>query len=134
MSEQLDTLIEKYAQSLEAEANACADLDQMIMENARELEDMKAERALKAAPFQKDRDIIQAEVKPLIIAEGKTYKGQYGKVSFRKGATRITYDAKTVDVVLAMLKDTMPNLWQQLAGARKETTGEPSFSIEVSDD
>lgn len=82
-----------------------------------------------AEPYRDALRELEAEIRPLITANAKTYKGDGAEARYRKGARRVTYDWRYVDTVRDVLHDILPETALCLDSARKETTGEPSVSI-----
>ena len=102
-----------------------ADLNRQILE-------LSAKRDELGKPFDQQETDLLDEWRPRVLAYGKTYSGANGSVSYRKGRQTVTYDWRSVDVVKQSLEDIAPKLAHDLSMARKQSNGEPSFSVETS--
>jgi hypothetical protein len=94
------------------------------------LDNVRQQLSALEEPYRVQLEAINAEIRPLAEALGKTYATDTAKVSFRKGATRITYDWRKVDSVRDFLRDVLPETASSLEMARKESVSAPSINIE----
>ena len=93
------------------------------------INDLLSDLSALQRPLEERLAIIEAEICPLAIARAGTIKTPGVNVSYRKGATRVTYDWRTVDSVKSILQDVLPKTALTLEGARSQSTGKPSVSI-----
>ena len=81
-------------------------------------------------PYRDELAIIGDGIKDVVATHIKgTWKGDGAEARYRKGARRVTYRWQTVDSVLGVLRDVLPETAVTLEGARKESLGKPSVSI-----
>ena len=72
---------------------------------------------------------MEHQIRQHVTAEGHTVKSDGVEARYRKGARRVTYKWQTVDTVLGVLRDVLPDTAKTLEGARKESIGNPSVNI-----
>jgi N-methylhydantoinase B/oxoprolinase/acetone carboxylase alpha subunit len=121
-----EPLIQEVKRIRDEKQQAVEDIDARIAS-------LNEERLRLTAPLDKEEQEVIAQYKDKIIENGASWKCEVGGIAFRNGAHRVTYKWEVVDTVMASLKDTAPNLAKQLKTARKETVGDPSFSVEIYD-
>lgn len=94
---------------------------------------LQREAAELERPYRERMQEIEAELLPSAVAAAKTVKHEESgvKVAFRKGATRVTYDWRTVDSIAAFLRDVLPATSEALTDARSQSTGDPSVKFSV---
>ena len=106
--------------------------DEMVIAAAPARENIQAAMAkLDAAqePYIERISSLEAKIRPLALAHAATFKGDGVDVRYRKGAHRVSYKWQTVDSVLGVPRDVLPETALTLEGARKESTGSPSVKI-----
>ena len=94
--------------------------------------ELKAQLEDVSAPFKESMAVLEQEIKDIGIERAASYKElPVVDMNYRKGYFRVSYASKQVDVVLAALKDLMPNMAIQLEAARTEKAIPPSVSIKA---
>ena len=74
--------------------------------------------------------IIEGEIIPAVSDHlQETWKHDGVEARYRKGARRVTYKWQTVDSVLGVLRDVLPETAITLEGARSESIGKPSVNV-----
>lgn len=129
-----NTMIDKVA-TLEDERDAAT------AEIRAKIAALEAELALITPPFdlravgvrvyyEQRLEELEARIRPLAIAHGRSHTANGARVAFRKGYTKVTYDPARTDTVKVALLDLLPNMALALEAARKVTQVEPSVKIE----
>jgi hypothetical protein len=86
----MDELIKRIKNISEAQAAATADIAARIDELQQQLEAV-------CQPFEEAKAELMAELKPMAIAHGQSYKSEWGTVKFRRGYTRYSWDNKALN-------------------------------------
>ena len=96
---------------------------------------LQAQLAQAVAPFATQMAELEAEIKPLMLAQAKTHKAPHLGVeaSYRSGCERVSYDSGKTDAVLGVLRDIMPQTASTLESARKVSYVAPSVSVKAID-
>ena len=82
-------------------------------------------------PYKGRMAEIEGEIKGFALARAGGVKAHGVAVTYRKGYERVSYDRKQTDVVLALLRDIMPETAKSLEGARKSSFVQPSVSVKA---
>lgn len=85
----MDELLKRLRNISEAQSAATADL-------LAKIEALQNELAEISAPFEQAKTELMAELKPMAVAYGKTYKSEIGMVKFRSGYIRYNWDSKAL--------------------------------------
>lgn len=80
-----------------------------------------------SSPFNIKSAEIQEKIKKLILIREHSLKTGSGNITYRKGATRRTWDLDKLDTIC----DFDPYIKTSIWNLRKETIGEPSVTIKV---
>jgi len=80
-----------------------------------------------AKPHKDKLAEIEAKVHIPMLELKKTFVSQYGKINFRKGATRRIWNLDALDVICNANPKIKETIWM----FREEKTGEPSISLKL---
>lgn len=118
---ELEKLMEQWRKVYDEREKATADLQSQIAEAV--------------APFAEKMAELEAQIKPLMLAQAKTHKASHLGVeaSYRTGYERVSYDSGKTDAVLGVLRDIMPQTASTLEAARKVSYVQPSVSVKAID-
>lgn len=128
-----ETLIEKWHEIEKKRWERTADLQRRILDLKQQAYELEQVLASKVLDLDAEQEALRIEFTPQILAYGKTWKGLGGKISFRKGAVRVSYDWRKADAIAAALEVVAPALAEQLRQARSESVGDVSWKIELDD-
>jgi hypothetical protein len=81
----------------------------------------------KSRPFNDQMTTIENEIRTLAIERGESFKCGHGAVSFRKGYPRVTYSAKSLDIICQRHPIVKDLIWHN----RTETMVNPAVTIEI---
>ncbi|MCZ7361927.1 MAG: hypothetical protein O8C58_01075 [Candidatus Methanoperedens sp.] len=76
-------------------------------------------------PFDHESNVLENQIKELMTSVQHTLQTEYGKVNYRKGSFRVSYNAKALD---SIGDERVQRIIRQY---RKETPVQASVSIEV---
>lgn len=113
-------LMRKYRITTDQLEDACDTIDAEI----RQLQDA---RRLVAEPYEKVLADIEAKIRLPMFDRKAAFICNFGKISFRKGATRRTWNLDALDQICGVKPEVREAIW----AFRTETTGEPSISIKL---
>ncbi len=129
-----DKLLEKWRELEKQRWERTADLQRQILDLKQQAYELEQLLANKVLDLDAEQESLRAEFAPQILAYGKTWKGPGGKISFRKGAVRISYDWRKVDAISVALEAVAPALAEQLRMVRAESIGDASWKIELDEE
>ena len=118
----LNDMMREYKRIADAQAEACKMLDIQI-------ENLSETRQILAEPYQHKLADIEAQIRLPMIDRQSSFICSFGKINFRKGATRRSYNLDALDQLAnhdAYIKD---KIW----AFRTETTGEPSITVKLAE-
>lgn len=87
----------------------------------------------KESPFRKEMGEIEGEIKIRTLVRASSHKADGVQVLYRKSYQRVAYTVDTVDIVLGVLRDMLPETARMLEGARKVTSVSHSVTIKAVD-
>ncbi len=116
----LNVLMMEYKQNTHEIKNACRDIDEQIA-NLSEI------RNSLARPYQERLNEIETYMRQPMLDRAASFVCAYGKIGYRKGAVRRSYNAESLD----MLCNAEPEVKKLIWPFREEKIGEPSISIKV---
>ena len=82
-------------------------------------------------PYKERMAEIEGEIKGFALARAGGAKAHGVAVTYRKGYERVSYDREQTDVVLALLRDMMPETAKALETARKFSFVQPSVTVKA---
>lgn len=91
------------------------------------MKDLQEELRQTALPFNQQLDALEFEIKNLMPAIAHPIQTESGKVSYRRGYKKITYDSKALDLICTIRED-IKGVIQQF---RKESETAASVGIEI---
>ena len=91
------------------------------------LQELQDEIHVRALPYDHESEVIVAEIKSLMPVIAHSMQTEHGKVSYRKGYTKVTWDNKALDTVCASRED----IKAVILPYRRTTAIEPSVSIDI---
>ena len=95
-----------------------------------ELAEAQARLTEAEKPYREALAAIEGEIIPAVSDHlQETWKHDGVEARYRKGARRVTYKWQTVDSVLGVLRDVLPETAITLEGARSESIGKPSVNV-----
>lgn len=97
-----------------------------VRELERQINELTQQRGILAEPFEKQEADLIAEWRDRVIQYGKPFKCADGKIAYRKGATRRSWDLDGLDALCAADGEAKELIWRY----RHVTVGEPSFTVE----
>ncbi len=116
----LNALMSEYKQNMLEMKNACHDVDEQIA-NLSEIRNSLAQ------PYQDRLNEIETQIRLPMLDRASSFVCAYGKIGYRKGAVRRSYNAESLD----MLCNAEPEVKKLIWPFREEKIGEPSISIKV---
>lgn len=116
----LNELLTKYKILNSNLSEECKDIDA-------DIERLQNTRRLMAEPYLKGIEDIEAQIKLPMLEYQHTFISSSGKINFRKGAVRRTWNLDALDQICEVRKDIKNVIW----AFREEKTGEPSISIKL---
>lgn len=116
-------LMREYHEKSEKLALQCAGVDA-------EIKKLTALREMIAKPYQDNLADIEAKIRLPMLDRKTSFICNFGKISYRKGATRRTWNLDALDQVCGAKPEVKEAIW----AFRAETVGEPSISVKLGGD
>lgn len=116
----LNELLREYAATNDNLCGACEELD-------REIERLQNARRCLAEPYEKMLADIETKIRLPMLDRKSSFISSIGKINFRKGAVRRTYNAEALDQLCVAKPEIKDTIWP----FRTETVGEPVISIKL---
>lgn len=116
----LNALMAEYVQESNDLKNDCQNVDA-------EIAHWTEIRNLLAKPHQDKLAELESKMYQPMLDRAATFVCAYGKISYRKGAVRRTYNAESLDMLCNAESEVKKLIWP----FRSETVGEPSISIKL---
>ncbi len=118
----LNELMREYKRIADEQSEACKLLDIQI-------ENLTETRQILAEPYQYKLADIEAQIRlPMLDRQG-SFICSFGKINFRKGAVRRTWNLDALDQICEARKDIKNVIWM----FREEKDGEPSITVKLAD-
>jgi hypothetical protein len=118
--EQLTELMKEYRQTVYELEAECHNVNEDII-NLTEI------RNTLARPYQDKLANLEAKIRLPMLDRKASFVCEFGKISYRKGATRRTWNLDALDMICAAKPEIKENIW----AFREEETGKPSITVKV---
>ena len=120
MSEQLTELMKEYRQTV-------YDLDMKCHDINEEIDRMTEVRNILTRPYQDKLADLEAKIRLPMLDRKASFDCEFGKISYRKGAVRRTWNLDALDQICAAKPEIKENIW----AFREEKIGDPSITVKV---
>lgn len=118
----LNELMREYKRIADAQSEACKMLDIQI-------ENLTETRQILAEPYQHKLTDIEAQMRLPMLDRQASFVCLFGKINFRKGAVRRTWQLDALDTICANRPEIKDAIWM----FREEKTGEPSITVKLAE-
>lgn len=116
----LNALMAMYRDTTDAQKEACKELDV-------EIERLQEQKHTIASVYITRLEDIEAKMRQPMLDRKSTFVCAYGKINFRKGAVRRTWNLDALDQIC----NAKPEVKEEIWALREEKTGEPSISVKL---
>jgi len=116
----LNDLMRGYEQTAKERDTLCNTIDAQIA-------GLQETRRLLAEPFEVKLAEIEAKMRQPMLDRAATFVCSYGKVAYRKGAVRRSWNLDALDQIC----NAKPEVKEQIWAFREEKIGEPSITVKL---
>jgi len=118
----LNELMREYKRIADEQAEACKMIDIQI-------ENLSETRQILAEPYQHTLAELEAKIRLPMLDYQHTFVSSYGKINFRKGAVRRSWDLDALDKIC----NAKPLIYDAIWVFREEKIGEPSITVKLAE-